>query len=724
MNEMFSQGGKGSTGILTNKQAIARKFGVKQSEVVYFSVGVDLSGYKVIYDKEAQRAYSLPAGISPGTTAISLSTAAVLVHSAGSVDLGELAVSREEYVTLPETFDTGATLTVKNELLVYQDSKYRWEGTFPKTIPANSTPASTGGISPTAWKLISRDPIPFRRTLSSVVADTTVEAGQSYMISDRADGIFLAVDAATNPANGYSVVALTGVPNLVLKLQVYGDTIDLEQIGGKPYIPGSQEIDCKQALQEAFYLLLDNDSATVDLKSNKWLLSSYVFNDVKQRRKIKGDNAVIYGMADDGVTNYDYLISTAWNYQDIEGVTLDCRFNPRYACALRITHGYGRYDKITIRKSRCMIQVGIPDTNPMSLSEFMFHQLRGEENAKVAVVHGLYSVLNISDSIIPCGEGAFWKSYDCTGFTVYGGRVFLVKCGGNSNVHDGGNPYVYLANSTVSGSPYIGSFSAVQCDFEFRTPFCIVQDNTTVYQNYNQAVVLDACRIGVFSSLDARANNFFSSNVGYRGSLVIKNSDILFDTTVTTAPIVAGGHTLVNIDFDGIYIPGFRGPKMVSWVGYPPLMPSTMVFQSNIGQGLTQTGAIFVPFENPIVDLSGDTRVCSQNWDIPTKKFLTPASGLSDVSATVRITLTAAATADVSVLIEANVGSGGIGIATGVIPAGQKSITLTGNIGDLPPNAQLYVITDSTASYTLSNAGAYDTYLSIQATIRGPKTRT
>ena len=27
MNEMFSQGGKGSTGILTNKQVVARRFG-------------------------------------------------------------------------------------------------------------------------------------------------------------------------------------------------------------------------------------------------------------------------------------------------------------------------------------------------------------------------------------------------------------------------------------------------------------------------------------------------------------------------------------------------------------------------------------------------------------------------------------------------------------------------------------------------------------------------
>lgn len=95
MNKLFSQGGKGSTGILTNKQAVARHFGVKQSEVVYFSVGALLDGYKVICDKETQRAYSLPADIAPGTTAISLSAAGVLVHSAGNVDLGELAVSRD-----------------------------------------------------------------------------------------------------------------------------------------------------------------------------------------------------------------------------------------------------------------------------------------------------------------------------------------------------------------------------------------------------------------------------------------------------------------------------------------------------------------------------------------------------------------------------------------------------------------------------------------------------
>lgn len=151
MNELFSQGGKGSTGILTNKQAVARHFGVKQSEVVYFSVGALLTGYKVIYDKATQRAYSLPADIGSGVTAVSLSTAAVLVHSAGNVDLGALAVTREEYVTLPGSFETGVTINAKNELVAFTDGKYRWDGELPKIVPAGSTPDSTGGVKLGAW---------------------------------------------------------------------------------------------------------------------------------------------------------------------------------------------------------------------------------------------------------------------------------------------------------------------------------------------------------------------------------------------------------------------------------------------------------------------------------------------------------------------------------------------------------------------------------------------
>ena len=159
MNELFLQGGKGSTGILTNKQAIARHFGVKQSEVVYFSVGVDLGGYKVIYDESTQRAYSLPSGIVSGTTAISLNEQAILVHSADTVDLGELAATRREFVNLSDSFDAGLVVNTRNELLFHNGIGYTYLGTLPVTITAGTNPVGNSDWKPQTDPNFGRDEV-------------------------------------------------------------------------------------------------------------------------------------------------------------------------------------------------------------------------------------------------------------------------------------------------------------------------------------------------------------------------------------------------------------------------------------------------------------------------------------------------------------------------------------------------------------------------------------
>ena len=53
MNEMFTQP-KGSVAKQTNKQAIARVFGVKVSEVAYLKAGLAVDSYKVLYDETTQ----------------------------------------------------------------------------------------------------------------------------------------------------------------------------------------------------------------------------------------------------------------------------------------------------------------------------------------------------------------------------------------------------------------------------------------------------------------------------------------------------------------------------------------------------------------------------------------------------------------------------------------------------------------------------------------------
>lgn len=231
MNEMFSQGGKGSTGILTNKQAVARHFGVKQSEVVYFSVGALLTGYKVIYDKASQRAYSLPADLGSGVTAISLSPSGVLVHSAGNVDLGALAVAREEYVTLPGSFDTGVTVNTKNELVVFTDGKYRWEGELPKVVVAGSTPDSTGEVKLGAW--VSVGDVSLRSDLTSTASGkgaSLIAMSPGVSVSDAIthidNKIFTPEDfgcnsAATDNTAAVNAALTSGKPVLWTESKVY-----------------------------------------------------------------------------------------------------------------------------------------------------------------------------------------------------------------------------------------------------------------------------------------------------------------------------------------------------------------------------------------------------------------------------------------------------------------------------------------------------------------------
>ncbi|MDI5633348.1 hypothetical protein MJM96_24410, partial [Salmonella enterica subsp. enterica serovar Anatum] len=67
------------------------------------------------------------------------------------------AISQVGYITL-KSFQTGAPLpgnqlTLPNQVLQDETNGeyYRWDGDFPKTVAAGSTPATTGGVGSGAW---------------------------------------------------------------------------------------------------------------------------------------------------------------------------------------------------------------------------------------------------------------------------------------------------------------------------------------------------------------------------------------------------------------------------------------------------------------------------------------------------------------------------------------------------------------------------------------------
>ena len=70
----------------------------------------------------------------------------------GLRQLAQEAISGFGWI-LKESFEDGATLTLPNEALLWRSNGeyYRWSGVLPKTVPAGSTPESTGGVGQGAW---------------------------------------------------------------------------------------------------------------------------------------------------------------------------------------------------------------------------------------------------------------------------------------------------------------------------------------------------------------------------------------------------------------------------------------------------------------------------------------------------------------------------------------------------------------------------------------------
>lgn len=148
MNNQFTQPKK-IVAVETNKQAIARKFDIKASEVVYAKADVPLYGYRAIYDQQSQFTYSLPK-MQADESLVTLADG-VLTTSINTYNLGALAVVREEWNKINEDFTTGFTLNEPNQIVHDGFAFYRWAGAFPKVVSAGSTVDSTGAVSSSAW---------------------------------------------------------------------------------------------------------------------------------------------------------------------------------------------------------------------------------------------------------------------------------------------------------------------------------------------------------------------------------------------------------------------------------------------------------------------------------------------------------------------------------------------------------------------------------------------
>lgn len=97
---------------------------------------------------------------------------------AGFQYTAEEAIRNYGYITM-DSFEDGATLTLPNQTLRYEATGeyYRWDGEFPKVVPAGSTPDSTGEVKLGAWVSVGD------ASLRSALAD----ANGSSLIGTKSD---------------------------------------------------------------------------------------------------------------------------------------------------------------------------------------------------------------------------------------------------------------------------------------------------------------------------------------------------------------------------------------------------------------------------------------------------------------------------------------------------------------------------------------------------------
>lgn len=157
-----------------------------------------------------------------------------------------------EKVAASRTFIAGATLGSPREEILHGNYRLVWTGAFPKTVPAGSTPETTGGVGPGLWAYTSDAVI--RRDLSS-------RAGTSLVNDEDNDPIQTTIMRAkyginyVTPQMGFSSIqeAATHASENKVKLRLgpyHYDIYEPIEVWGSLCIEGDGE-DFSKLIQKA-----------------------------------------------------------------------------------------------------------------------------------------------------------------------------------------------------------------------------------------------------------------------------------------------------------------------------------------------------------------------------------------------------------------------------------------------------------------------------------------
>lgn len=129
-------------------------------------------------------------------------------------------------------FDTGFTVTERQQVFLYNGEWYRWDGALPKTVAASSTPSSTGGIGAGAW--VSVGDAALRSALAAPDSDVLVGGRPAKEITDVATAEAFVRLKMKLMAMGRTVLQATDLVSLTLNDPNVDNTAALEALAKRP----------------------------------------------------------------------------------------------------------------------------------------------------------------------------------------------------------------------------------------------------------------------------------------------------------------------------------------------------------------------------------------------------------------------------------------------------------------------------------------------------------
>lgn len=388
------------------------------------------------------------------------------------------------------TFDAGYTLTNNRQTLAYGNVEYSWSGTFPKVVPAGSTPATSGGIGAGGWvdrsdvtlraeisnadglKLLGSCPtIATLRTTEPTTDGQQISVSGYYTAMDGSGGIFWYDSTDTTSAdNGGTVIVTTGLNRWKRRLDV--NEVTTKQFGCKA--DGTTVDDT--ALQNFFDYVGSSGCTGVISSGTHKITSAMTCTSTKSLIFRSEPDAKIWVYA-----AVQALTITTTKLCSVYGLTVNPRVNSASGirfnnCAMLTTRGIDVSSPNTTDATGFVN--GLQYHNCSFTKTYDFWDMATSGNALVITSDGQYAVSHdiFAPNIFGANTGILVDIAGAVAAGIEGVRVF----GGEIVTNTFG---VYITNSTAYTPPL------------FKFSGCHISSNVSIHADHVTHVVLSACNM-------------------------------------------------------------------------------------------------------------------------------------------------------------------------------------------------------------------------------------